>query len=149
MPPTPGNAPAYEALMQANEALSGLISRTPGSSAATWVREVRHAASTVFDALHQHQAHAEGDDGILHDVTEKRPALVPQSAQMAQEHEHMLHYARELQREAELQLASEDFDLELVRLKASLLRDIVQLHLREAGALTYEAYYRVEGGEGG
>lgn len=148
MQPTPENAPAYRGLTLASEALARLLSQETDGGAA-WVGDVRSAANTVFEALTQHQSHAEGEDGILRDVTEHRPALVPQSEHMAREHAQMLHHARELQREAESQLASEDFDLEMIRLKATVLRDIVQLHLREAGKLTYEAHYRVEGGEGG
>lgn len=148
MQPRAENAPGYNALTLANEALGGLLSQEVAIGAA-WMREVRVAAGKVFDALNQHQAHAEGAEGILHDATEHRPALVPLSKHMAREHEQMLHHAREIHREAELQLASEDFDFELVRLKAAVLRSLVQLHLREAGSLTYEAYYRVEGGEGG
>lgn len=147
MQSTPGNAPAYQALTRANEVLGDLISRPPGSP--DWVREVQHSASTVFDILHQHQAAAEGADGILRDVAEHRPALVPQSDHLASVHGQMLEYARDLQREAESQLSAEDFDFELIRLKATVLRDLVRLHLREAGVLTYEAYYRVEGGQGG
>ncbi len=148
MQPKAENAPGYNALTLANEALGDLLSREVADGAA-WVRDVRGAAGKVFEALNQHQAHAEGEEGILHDATERRPALVPLSEHMTREHEQMLHHAREIQREAEFQLASEDFDLELIRLKAAVLRSLVQLHLREAGSLTYEAYYRVEGGEGG
>lgn len=143
------NAAGYESLKTAVELLENLLSRMPGEGDTAVLLELQTTADNLFQALHTHQGSAESDDGLLPDLVSRKPELMPQSDELTRDHAEMLSRATELQREAAQQLASEDFDLEIIQMKAGLLRDITRLHLRKSDTLTYEAYLRVEGGEGG
>lgn len=140
---------AYGALASAQELLDRLIAmERPGDDRA-WMAEIQRTAEELQDTLIEHCSEAEERDGILAAATDEKPSLIPESAHLIDEHAEMIRHARDLAREAEMQAAFEDFDAELVRLKAMVLRDMVRVHLHRSGSLTYEAYFRVEGGEGG
>ena len=139
----------YQSLIRALELLESLLARMPANGDDALLNEIHSVAGVLFKALHEHQHSAESHDGILPDLVELKPGLLPQSDQLEREHAEMLSRAIELQLEAARQTANHDYDLELIQMKAQLLRDITRLHLRESDTLTFEAHLRVEGGEGG
>ncbi len=137
------------ALTEARDHLKEAAARQATGDELSWLERVRTAARLVFDALEQHRGLAEEEGGVLADATERKPGLMPTSQRLEHEHADMLHRAGEIEIEAERQLMSEDFDIGLVRLQATVLRDILLLHIVRADSLQYEAYLREEGGEGG
>lgn len=85
---------------------------------------------------------------MLPDATAKKPGLMAARKRLEHEHADMLHRAAEIEFEAERQLAAQDFNVELLRLEARVLHDIL-LHMARTDSLIYEAYFQLEGGEGG
>ncbi len=140
---------AYDALADAQALLDRLIESARGMDDRAWIDEVQQTAEDLHDVLIEHCRESEEQDGILAAATGAKPALIPESEHLIDEHTDMIRHAQDLAREAENEAAFDDVDIELIRLKASVLRDLVRVHLHRSGVLTYEAYYRVEGGEGG
>ena len=142
-------ARGYAALADAQQMLANLTEPAAVEDSREWITEIQRSAANLHDVLVEHCKEAEDRDGILAAATDEKPALIPESAHLVDEHAEMMRRARDLVHEAETQAAFDDFDIELIRLKAAILRDMVRVHLHRSGSLTYEAYFRVEGGEGG
>lgn len=143
------SASGYQSLRRAVELLESLMARMPATGDDALLKEVHSTAGVLFQALNEHTHSAESREGFLPDLVSMKPNLLPQSEQLEQQHAEMLSRAIELQREAEIQIANHDYDLELIQMKARTLKEITRLHLRESDTLTFEAHLRVEGGEGG
>lgn len=140
----------HNALKQARAQLDEAVSQEPGQEPEGWLRRVQEAGRALFDALYAHQYMAEEDEqGTLPQATNEKPALMALSKRLEHEHADMLHRAAELEEEAERQIAFQDYNTDLVRLEAIVLRDVLLLHLLRTDTLLYEAYFQVEGGEEG
>lgn len=139
----------YEALKRTRKQLDEAVGQEPGEDEAAWLRRVQAAAGSLFEVLEQHQLLAEEKGGTLLDATGQKPGLIAESKRLERDHTEMLHRATEIDDEVERQFAFQEFDIELLGLKAAGLRDILQLHLLRVDSLMYEAYFRLEGGEGG
>lgn len=140
---------AYGALADAQQILQRLLESVRDADDREWAGEIQRTAERLYDVLIEHSQEAEHQGGIIAAVTGEKPALIPESEHLIDEHAEMIRRSLDLAREAEMQAAFDDFDVEVIRLKAALLRDMVHMHLHRSGVLTYEAYFRVEGGEGG
>ena len=145
--PAPGQI--YVALTRAREQLDEAVAQEPGNAEPAWLRRLQTAARSLFEVLEQHQHLAEEEGGTLSEATGQKPGLMAESKRLKGEHTDMLHRANEIDEEVERQFAFQEFGIELLRRKAAVLRDILQLHLLRADSLMYEAYFRLEGGEGG
>ena len=139
----------YRALVDALSHLDEAAEPGAGDGEAVRLRHMQSAARATRDVLEQHQLLAEEEGGLIADATGQKPALIPESERLKQQHAEMLRRANDLDREVELQFAFDEFDVELLRLETVVLRDVLRAHLRRADSLLYEAYVRVEGGEGG
>jgi hypothetical protein len=137
----------YRALIEALNQLDEAAEPGRGDEASR-LRRIQSAAQTTQDVLAEHQLLAEDQGGFIEEATGQKPALIPESERLKRQHAEMLHRANELRREVDLQFAFDEFDVELLRLETVVLRDILRAHLRRADSLLYEAYFRVEGGEG-
>ena len=139
----------YQAMAHALKQLGQSLGPGASDDPSTRIRNVQAAVRTMREVLMHHQALTEEEGGKTPEATSHKPALIPESERLVAQHADMLRRADELDREVELQLAFEEFDAELIHLEALVLRDLVRAHLWRANSLAYEAYFRVEGGEGG
>jgi hypothetical protein len=147
--PTTSRRDHYAAMRSACDRLDAAIADTDPQDEHAWAERVQKAARTVFIAIERHREITEGPDGTLADMSQQKPALVNQVERQHREHLEMLQRAKEIDTEVERQIAFQEFNLELLRLEASVLRDTLRLHIYRADALLYEAYFREEGGEEG
>jgi hypothetical protein len=113
------------------------------------LQRVQQAAQELFRTVETHQDTTEEEGGTLVNVTVRKPGLMFARQRLEHEHADLLHRLSEIDLEAERQIAAQDFNLDLIRLQVQALRDILLLHLARTNALLFEAYIRVEGGEGG
>jgi hypothetical protein len=120
-----------DALRSAMEQLGAMATAPSRGLEVAWLERVRSAANDLFELLGEHRHVTEDEGGLEH------------------EHADMLHRAAEIDVEVERQLAAQDYNVPLVRLEATVLRDILLLHLVRSNTLLSEAYLQVEGGEGG
>src|SRR5690606_9225467 len=104
-----------------------------GADERTWTVDIQHSAERLYDVLIEHSTEAEDQGGIIAAVTEEKPALIPESEQLIDEHAEMIRRSLDLAREAEMQAAFDDFDVDMIRMKAELLRDMVRMHLHRSG----------------
>jgi hypothetical protein len=139
----------YQAMALGLAALDRAVDRNAPGPADARVKAIRAAAQSMQQLLATHQLLTEEADGTIHRATAEKPALLAESERLMDQHADMLRRAYELDREAELQLAFDEFDVELLRLEAIVMRDMLRAHLRRANTMMYEAYVQVEGGEGG
>lgn len=149
MEPPPSENLHYEALKSRLVELDEILEGDWSADERAWLEAVEAAARVLFETLEQHQHVSETEGGLLPSATDLKPRLIPESEHVKDEHAEMLHRAGELQNTAALQVASGDFDAEAVCLDMTILRTILQAHLGRVDALMYDAYFRVEGGEGG
>lgn len=136
-------------LMRARQALEEAATRTVGDDEPTWLAQVQSAARALFLVIEQHQQVAEEEEGTLVDATAQKPGLMSLRRRLEHEHADMLHRLSEIDVEVERQIASQDFNIDLVRLEAQVVRDILLLHVVRTDSLVFDAYFQVEGGEGG
>lgn len=139
----------YQAMAVALTRLDRSVARGGPGDPASRIRGIQSAARAIQEVLARHQLLTEEAGGVIQEATTEKPSLIPESERLRQQHADMLRRAYELDREVDLQIAFEETDVELLRLEALVLRDMLRAHLRRANALMYEAYVRVEGGEGG
>lgn len=139
----------YQAMAQALTQLDRSAARGGPGDPKSRIRSIQSAARAIQEVLEQHQLLTEEAGGVIEEATTEKPSLIPESERLKLQHADMLRRAYELDREVELQIAFQDTDVELLRLEALVLRDMLRAHLRRANSLLYEAYVRVEGGEGG
>lgn len=139
----------FDRLMEARRHLDEATARETAGTETAWLRHVRTAARQLFQVIDEHQGLSEEEGGMLVDATAEKPGLMPSRERLEYEHADMLHRLAEVEVEVQRQLASEDFYVELVRLQSQVVRDILLLHLARTNSLLFEAYIRVEGGEGG
>ncbi len=145
--PAPGQI--YVELKRARKQLDEAVAQEPGGSEPEWLRRLQAASRSLFEVLEQHQSVTEEEGGTLPEATSRKPGLMAVSKRLQREHTDMLHRANEIDQEVERQFAFQEFRVELLRREVAVLRDILELHLQRAGSVMYEAYFRVEGGEGG
>ncbi len=145
----PSESLHYEALKTRLIELDEVLARDWKADERAWLEAVEATARGLFEMLEQHQHISETEGGLLPSATDLKPGLIPESERVKEEHAEMLHRAGELQSTAALQVASDDFDAEAVSLDMTVLRIMLQAHLGRVDALMYDAYFRVEGGEGG
>lgn len=138
----------FEEIMRGRELLGEAKERTPGDDPTEWLQGVRHAARELFRIIESHQGSSEDEGGTLSNLTARKPGLMHDRQRLEHEHADMLHRLVEIDVETERQIASHDYNIDLVRLQVRVLRDILLLHLTRTYSLLYEAYVRVEGGEG-
>jgi hypothetical protein len=146
---SPATSENYEELKRALSELADAVTGDPGANETGWLKRVQSAARSLFGALEEHEDVSEEEGGTLPAMTGQKPALMAERKRLEREHIDMLHRAEEIEEEIERQLSFEDFNIELVRLEGTILRDILQLHLLRTDTLMYEAFFRVEGGEEG
>lgn len=121
----------------------------PGEEGAGWLGRVQHAAQVLALTIEEHRKWTEEGNGTLVRATDQKPGLMPLREQLEQEHTDLLVRIAELDGEVAYQAAAEDFHPALVRLEARIIQDILLLHLMRTNTMLFEAYVRVEGGEGG
>lgn len=114
-----------------------------------WVRDIQAACRSVFKVVSAHREAAEGDEGVMAEIVSEKPGLLPRTNRLVHEHIDMLHRAMEIDEQVERQLAFQQIEVEPIRLKASVLRDIIKLHLMRASDAVYDAFFQEEGGESG
>lgn len=139
----------YEALKLRLNELDEVLARDWLADERTWLEAVEATARVLFETLQQHQHVSENEGGLLPSATGLKPGLIPESERVKGEHGEMLHRAADLQSTVAFQVASDDFDVEVVGLDLTVLRAMLQAHLLRVDALMHDAYFRVEGGEGG
>lgn len=134
--------------MRGRKLLGEAKERTPGDDPTEWLEGVRSAARELFRIIEAHQYSSENDGGKLSNMTARKPGLMHDRQRLEHEHADMLRRLSEIEVETERQIAAEDYNIDLVRLQVRVLRDILLLHVTRTYSLLYEAYVRVEGGEG-
>jgi hypothetical protein len=139
----------YEALKHRLNELDEVLERAGNADERTWLNGLAMTAEALFQVLQQHQYVSESEGGLLPSATGLKPGLIPESDRVKGEHDEMLHRAADLQSKVAFQVASDDFDTEALRLDLTVLRTMLQAHLGRVDALMHDAYFRVEGGEGG
>jgi hypothetical protein len=139
----------YQAMAYALLQLDRSLARGGPGTPVSRIRDIQSAARAIQEVLARHQLLTEEAGGVIQKATTEKPSLIPESKRLKQQHADMLRRAYELDREVELQIDFEETDVELLRLEGLVLRDMLRAHLRRANSLMYEAYVRVEGGEGG
>ncbi|NJD64982.1 MAG: hypothetical protein FIB00_07030 [Chloroflexi bacterium] len=149
MKSSPSESLHYEALKSRLIELDEVLARDWKADERRWLEAVEATARVLFSILEQHQNVSETEGGLLVSATDLKPGLIPESERVKDEHAEMLRRASDLQSMAALQIVSDDFDAEAVCLEMTILRTILQAHLGRVDTLMYDAYFRVEGGEGG
>lgn len=139
----------YTDLKTSLDHLADAIDREPSNDEARWLRGIQAAAHSLFDSLQHHEDVTEEEGGILPEMTGQKPGLMAERERLEREHTEMLHRAEEVEEEVDRQFSFDEFNTELIRLEASILRDILRLHLLRTDASMYEAYFQIEGGESG
>jgi hypothetical protein len=143
------NSSDFGELMRARRMLDEAMAQDASGEESAWLRRVQLAAQALYQAVEQHEELAEEEGGTLADATVGKPGLMPVRQRLEHEHADMLHRLSEIDLEAERQMALQDFNVEFVRLQVQVVRDILLLHLARTDSLLFDAYIRVEGGEGG
>lgn len=149
MKPPASESLHYEALKSCLIHLDEALARDWRADERTWLEDVEATARELFEILEQHQRISETEGGLLPSATDLKPGLIAESERVKEEHGEMLHRTGTLQSKAALQVASDDLDAEAVGLDITVLRTMLQAHLGRVDTLMYDAYFRVEGGEGG
>ncbi len=139
----------YQEMAQTLAQLDRSTARETPEDPLSRIRGIQSAARMMQEVLARHQLRTEEAGGAIPEAASQKPALISESERLKQQHADMLRRAYELDRDVDLQFAFEEFDAELLRLDALVLRDMLRAHLRRANSLMYEAFVRVEGGEGG
>lgn len=139
---------SFRTLVEASQQLGRAAAQEVADGPDAWLENVREAAQHLFEIIEGHQVRTEQPGGTLANVTVRKPGLMHARQRLEHEHADMLHRLRELDVEAERQIAAHDYNLEIVRLQVQVLRSILALHLARTDTLLYETYMRVEGGEG-
>lgn len=138
----------YEELTRAREDIHEALAQEPGHDKEAWLRRVLAAVRSFSETLKQHQHLSEEEGGTFTEAAGEKPALLSAIRGLEREHADMLFRAGKIEQEVEREFAFQEFKVDLVRLEVTALHDILHLHLVQADWLAYDAYFRVEGGEG-
>ena len=137
------------ALRSACDELDKALSEQNPADEAVWVRELQTLMQSIMETLEAHREAWEGVDGALAELILEKPGLRHEVERQEQEHSEMLARVNHIDTYAGRQLEFDEFNLELLRLEAAVVRALLRLHLFRSDDLVYEAYFRVEGGEQG
>lgn len=137
-----------EPLRVAHERLDSVLAEPPlADGRAAWAARIQAAARDIYAIVDGHRAVFEAEHGPLSDLAALKPGLISSIERRQREHLDMLYRAREIDITVERETAFDDFNVELLRLEAAILRDVLRIHLLRANTLVYEAYFIDEGGE--
>lgn len=112
-----------------------------------WSRELQEAVQGVMEALEQHAELSEAPDGPLAEISERKPHLLHEVDRQKQEHGEMLERADLINEKVARSHWFQQWDVDILRLEAKVLHDMLRLHLVRGDDMVYEALFRDEGGE--
>ena len=135
-------------LIRAIEHLSAVLASAGEGSDLTWVGRVQLAARSVEQALVNHRDVTEGEGGALARLLEQKAALQQEVTNQVAEHAELIHRAASFVTACEKERAFQEANVEINRLDGQILGLMVRRHLAWESALSFEAFFRDEGGEG-
>ena len=135
------------ALKATSQRLAEAAASDAGADPAAWLMRIQESVRDVYAELIDHRHGTETPRGLLHALTDAKPGLMAAEGRMEHEHADMLHRSVAIDVECERQIASDDYNVDIVRLQIRALHDIIILHVLDTTAMVYDAYFRDEGGE--
>jgi hypothetical protein len=121
------------------------LARPAGQEAGHWYGEVSVHVRALAEAFRHHVQQSEGPEGLLPQIVEAQPRLVPAVQAVKREHQVLLDAMSRLEAAAG---PSQGADEQAVREDALRLLHDVAVHRQRGADLIYQAYYvDVEGGD--
>ena len=125
--------------------LEEALARPAGQEAGHWYGEVAGHVRALAEAFRHHAQQSEGPEGLLPQIVEAQPRLVPAVQAVKREHQVLLDAISRLEAAAS---PSGGADVPGVREDALRLLHDVAVHRQRGSDLIYQAYYiDVEGGD--
>ena len=135
-----------DALRRARRLLEDAITRHAGDD--EWARNLLVALEKVRRVFRLHVSEAEAEDGSLNEILTMKPQLSKRVALLQGEHQSLGDEIAVLCAQVAEQVDSTKMDVEGLRLDSGRILDRLRLHQAKGIDLVYEAFLRVEGGEG-
>jgi hypothetical protein len=125
--------------------LEEALARPAGQEAGHWYGEVAVHVRALAEAFRHHVQQSEGPEGLLPQIVEAQPRLVPAVQAVKREHQVLLDAMSRLEAATD---PSQGADEQAVREDVLRLLHDVAVHRQRGSDLIYQAYYvDVEGGD--
>jgi hypothetical protein len=136
-----------DALRRARQALEDAIT-LPAGDRQRWCTNLLVALQKVRRIFRLHVLESEADDGSLNEVLTIKPQLGRKVVLLRGEHGALREEIAVLCARVVEQIDSADPDTDVLRLDSRKIVDRLLLHQAKGSDLLYEAFIRIEGGEG-
>ena len=134
-----------DALRRARQLLEDAITQPADEK---WAKNLLAALQKAWRVFRLHVLESEAEDGSLEEILTMKPQLAKRVALLRGEHVSLREEIAVLCAQVLEQIETAKTDVEALRLESGRVLDHLRLHQAKGIDLVYEAFLRVEGGEG-